>query len=64
LARIVAGRPADLNRRAHVVEHARVLVDTTPHGATVFWRGHGMGWIKDEAGRAFRYAMIPAAKLL
>jgi hypothetical protein len=39
-----------------------VLVDTIPTGSTVFWRGHGMGWIKDETGRSFRYAVIPSAK--
>jgi hypothetical protein len=38
------------------------LVDAIPTGATVFWRGHGMGWIKDETGRAWRYAVIPSAK--
>jgi hypothetical protein len=38
------------------------LVDTIPTGATVFWQGHGMGWIRDETGRAWRYAVIPSAK--
>jgi hypothetical protein len=33
-------------------------------GGTVFWRGHGMGWLKDETGRSFRYAVIPSAELL
>jgi hypothetical protein len=40
------------------------LVDTIPHGATVFWRGHGMGWLRDETGRAFRYAVIPPPDML
>jgi hypothetical protein len=40
-----------------------VLVDSIPTGGTVFWRGHGMGWLRDETGRAWRYAVIPSAKL-
>ena len=39
-----------------------VLVDSVPTGATVFWRGHGLGWLRDETGRAWRYAVIPSAK--
>lgn len=41
-----------------------ILVDTIPVGATVFWRKHGLGWIRDETGRAWRYAVIPSAKML
>jgi hypothetical protein len=39
-----------------------ILTDAIPQGGTVFWTGHSMGWIRDETGRAWRYAVIPSGK--
>jgi hypothetical protein len=66
VAAAVAAEGKRLKRRikGYKTMSGLALVDTIPHGATVFWRGHGMGWIKDETGRAWRYAVIPGAKLL
>jgi len=66
VAAAVAAEEKRLKRRlkGYKTMSGLVLADTIPHGATVFWRGHGLGWLKDEAGRSFRYAVIPSAKLL
>jgi hypothetical protein len=40
-----------------------ILTDAIPQGATVvFWTRHGMGWLRDETGRAWRYAVIPSGR--
>ncbi len=66
VATAVAAEEKRLKRRfmGYKTKSGLVLTDTIPLGSVVFWRGHGMGWLKDETGRSFRYAVIPSAKLL